>query len=95
MKTDIERRIDAMFARDTAAAAVFVVALWLVMAFVFVEMIAVAGAAVTATLFAGGVLVTLFNTVSITAMIHHFRREKDRIYRLDIEHLDATRAERR
>ena len=81
-----------MFARDRAAAAAFVVALWLVMAFVFVQMIPVAGPAVGVTLFVGGVLVTLFNTVSITAMIRHYREEKNRIYGLDIEHLDAIRA---
>ena len=92
MRPDLEQRIDAMFARDKAAAAAFVVALWLVIAFVFVAMLPIAGPAVAGTLLVGGVLVTLFNTVSITAMIRHYREEKHRIYGLDIEHLDAMRA---
>jgi thioesterase domain-containing protein len=40
-------------------------------------------------------LVVLFNTVSITAMVRHYREEKERIYGLDIEHLDAMRANNR
>lgn len=81
-----------MFARDRAAAAAFVLVLWIVIGFVFFETSGLAGPTIAAVLFLGGGLVTLFNTVSITAMIRQYRAEKDRIYSLDIEHLDAMRA---
>jgi hypothetical protein len=92
MTPDLRRRIDAMFARDTGAAAAFVVALWIVIAFVFVAVSRLAAPGIVAVLFAGALFVVLFNTVSITAMIRQYREEKDRIYGLDIEHLDAMRA---
>jgi hypothetical protein len=84
-----------MFARDTASAAAFVVALWIAIGFVFVEISRLAGPAVSAVLLVAGSLVVLFNTASIAAMIRHHRHEKDRIYGLDLEHLDAMQAVKR
>jgi hypothetical protein len=81
-----------MFARDRAAAAVFVLALWFVIGFVFVEIASLAGRATSVVLLFAGGLVVLFNTASITALVRHYSLEKDRIYRLDIHHLDAMRA---
>jgi hypothetical protein len=92
MAPNLRKRIDAMFARDTAAAAAFVVALWIVIGFVFVAVSRFTSPGVVAVLFIGALLVVVFNTVSITAMIRHYREEKDRIYGLDIEHQDAVRA---
>jgi len=92
MTPELRKRIDAMLARDTAAAAAFVLVLWIVIGFVFFEMTGLAGPAITTVLLVGGALVVLFNTVSMTAMVRHYRAEKDRIYGLDIEHLDAMRA---
>ena len=92
MTPALRRRIDAMFARDRAAATAFVLVLWIVIGFVFFEMTDLAGPAITTVLLIGGGLVVLFNTVSITAMVRHYRKEKDRIYGIDIEHLDAIRA---
>jgi hypothetical protein len=89
---ELVRRIEGMCARDTIAAAGFVVVLWLVIAFVFVQMRALAAPAVSGVLLVAGAMVMLFNSASITAMIRHYRREKHRIYALDIEHLDAMRA---
>jgi hypothetical protein len=95
MSSDLGKRIDAMFARDTAAAALFVLALWIVIGFVFAGIGGVAGPAVATVLLAAGGLVVIFNTASIAAMIRHYRHEKARIYGLDIEHLDALAADRR
>ena len=95
MTPDVRKRIDAMFARDTAAAAAFVLVLWIVIGFVFLEISRLAVPAVSTVLFMAGSLVVLFNTASIAAMIRHHRHEKDRIYGLDIEHLDAMEAVKR
>jgi hypothetical protein len=89
--SDLRARIDAMFARDIAAASTFVVALWIVIGFVLFEVADLAGPAITSVLLIGGPLVVLFNTASITAMVRHYRSEKNHIYGLDIEHLDARR----
>lgn len=95
MSPDVRKRIDAMFARDKAAASFFVLMLWIVMGFVFFEISGIAGRTVSTVLFIAGALVVLFNTASITAMIRHYNEEKDRIYGLDIEHLDAMKAVKR
>jgi hypothetical protein len=95
MPPDLDRRINAMFARDTAAATAFVVVLWIVMGFVFFEISRLAGPTASIVLLVAGGLVVLFNTASITAMLRHYSEEKDRIYGLDIEHLDAIAAVKR
>lgn len=92
MAQDLQSRIDQMFAKDRLWAWVFVVALWIVLAFVF---FAVAGHIVdgTAKIVAAiaAFLVGVFNTASIAAMISHYSHDKNFIYELDIKHLDANR----
>ena len=92
--SDLNNRIERMFLRDRLAAGAFVIALWLVIGFVFLQMRPLAGSAISAVLFLAAGLVAVFNTASITAMIRHYRHEKARIYGLDIEHLDAVRDRR-
>jgi hypothetical protein len=72
-----------------------VLALWLVIGFVFAGISGIAGPTAATVLFIAGGLVVLFNTASIVAMIRHYRQEKQRIYGLDIEHLDALAASKR
>lgn len=81
-----------MFGRDRLWAWGFVIALWIVLAFVY---FAVSGVIVdgTAKMVAAiaAVLVGVFNTASIAAMISHYGHDKNAIYELDIKHLDANR----
>jgi hypothetical protein len=91
---DLNTRIERMFFRDRLAAGAFVIALWLVIGFVFLQIRPLAGRAISAVLVVAAGLVAVFNTASITAMIRHYRHEKARIYGLDIEHLDALRDRR-
>jgi hypothetical protein len=92
MTGSMQSRIDRMFARDRLWAWAFVIALWIVLAFVY---FAVSGyiqdgtAKIVAAIAA--VLVGLFNTASIAAMISHYGHDKNAIYELDIKHLDAHR----
>lgn len=88
----MQSRIDRMFARDRLWAWAFVIVLWIVLAFVY---FAVSGYIVdgTAKIVAAiaGLLVGIFNTASIAAMISHYGHDKNFIYELDIRHLDANR----
>lgn len=88
----MQSRIDRMFARDRLWAWAFVIALWIVLAFVYFEVsgyIQDGTAKIVAAVAA--VLVGLFNTASIAAMISHYGHDKNSIYELDIKHLDAHR----
>jgi hypothetical protein len=88
----MQSRVDRMFARDRIWAWAFVIVLWIVLAFVY---FAVSGliqddnAKIVAAIAA--LLVGIFNTASIAAMISHYSHDKNAIYELDIKHLDARR----
>lgn len=88
----MQSRVDRMFARDRLWAWAFVIVLWIVLAFVY---FAVSGFIVdgTAKIVAAiaALLVGVFNTASIAAMISHYGHDKKFIYELDIRHLDANR----
>ena len=86
----MQSRVDRMFARDRFWAWGFVIVLWIVLAFVY---FAVSGliedGAAKAVAAIAAVLVGVFNTASIAAMISHYSHDKKSIYELDIKHLDA------
>jgi hypothetical protein len=88
----MQSRVDRMFARDRLWAWGFVIALWIVLAFVYfaVSGVIVDGTAKTVAAIAA-ILVGVFNTASIAAMISHYSHDKNAIYELDIRHLDAKR----
>ena len=88
----MQSRIDRMFARDRLWAWAFVIVLWIVLAFVYfsVSSIIVDGTAKIVAAIAA-LLVGIFNTASIAAMISHYGHDKNFIYELDIRHLDANR----
>lgn len=82
-------RMDSMFGTDRLWAFGSVVVLWALYAFVFYAvrpqiedpnfLWALGGA---------GVLVVLFNTASILAMISHYKADKEHIYGLDLHYQD-------
>ncbi len=85
-------RIEAMFARDRLFAWAFVVALWLVVGYVLlvINPHMPSGGLQVVSWIAALVLV-IFNTASIGAMVRHYAHDKHFIYELDIRHLDAGR----
>ncbi len=92
MNTDVRARIDAMFSRDKAMAWVFIVLLWVSIAFVYFAIIGfVEDGAMRVVLSIGALLLLIFNTASMLAMIRHYAQDKDHIYGLDIKHLDENR----
>lgn len=82
-----------MHRRDVTVAWAFIVGLWLAMFFVAYATWGIApngGARVL--LLIAGVVVLIFNTAAIMAMLAHYREDRDFIYGLDIKFLDEARA---
>lgn len=92
MAKDMQSRVDAMFRRDKLWAFGFVVVLWAVLAFVFFSINPlIPDATMRVVIGVAAVILGLFNTASITAMISHYSHDKNFIYELDIRHLDDAR----
>lgn len=90
-----DSRISSMHQRDVAVAWAFVVALWLTMAFALWATWDLAPSAAARTLLlVGGIVVLIFNTAAIVAMLAHYREDRDFIYGLDLRFLDALRGGR-
>jgi len=88
----MQSRVESMFRKDRAWAWGFVIMLWVVLLFVY---FAVSGYIEDNTarivLAIAGLLVGIFNTAAIGAMVSHYAHDKKFIYELDIKHLDANR----
>lgn len=88
----LRSRIDAMLSRDRAMAWIFVVLLWITVGFVYVATDHfIADGTLRAVLTVGALLILIFNTASMLAMIKHYQEDRDHIYGLDIKHLDENR----
>jgi hypothetical protein len=89
---ELQRRIDAMFARDRIWAFGFVIALWLVVGLVLIEVNPyITSSAIRYVSWISALILLIFNTASITAMVGHYSHDKEHIYGVDIRHLDAGR----
>jgi hypothetical protein len=89
-------RIDAMYRGDRYWAVAAVLALWLIVIFVFIQVLPETGTgAVIVALAVSGGLVLLFNSASIFAMLRHYTDDKQHIYGLDIHYLDEIKRMKR
>jgi len=89
---NLSARIESMFGRDKIFAWALVVALWATVAFVLLSvnsMIPSNGIRIASWIAA--LVLLLFNTASIGAMVRHYSHDKEHIYGIDIKHLDAGR----
>ncbi|MDY0882091.1 hypothetical protein ACFPL7_21105 [Dongia soli] len=92
MAESMQARIDAMFRRDKLWAFGFVLVLWAVLAFVFFSVNPlIPDNTMRVVIAVAAVVLGLFNTASIVAMISHYSHDKNFIYELDIRHLDEAR----
>ncbi len=90
--TALDSRIDAMFLRDRIAAGVLIVALWLTVLFVMLEMRRYfPKGPIEIVCWIGAAVLLIFNSASLFAMIRHYAEDKRHIYGVDIRHLDAGR----
>ena len=90
--SDLNQRIEAMYRGDVRGAWLLVALLWITVLFVLImswPYIPDAGVKLIVAVAAGAVLI--FNTASITAMLTHYAEDKEFIYGLDIQHLDAAK----
>lgn len=92
MAQDMQARIQAMYAQDRLFATGFVVALWIVVFFVLLAVRPyITSPGVEIVCWIAALLLVLFNTAAIVAMIRHYAEDKQHIYSVDIQHLDAGR----
>ena len=92
MADDLQSRIDAMYNRDRIFAWGFVIALWITVAFVLLAVQSyITDTGVTIVCWIAALVLLLFNTTSIWAMVRHYGHDKSHIYAIDIKHLDAGR----
>jgi len=88
----LQRRIDAMFTRDKIWAWGFVIVLWVTIGFVLYEMNQMFPTSeIRTVVWVAAIVLLLFNTASIAAMVRHYAHDKEHIYGIDIRHLDAGR----
>ncbi|WP_119460952.1 hypothetical protein [Rhodospirillaceae bacterium SYSU D60014] len=93
MTANLASRIDAMFLRDRLFAWGFVLVLWLVVGFVFFSIYPLAPSdGVRTVMVVSAIVLLVFNTAAIFAMVRHYAHDKEFIYGLDIRHLDERRA---
>lgn len=91
--SDLGQRIETMHKRDVRIAWAFVIGLWVAMLFVAVSTWSLApNGTARVLLLCAGAIVLLFNTAAIMAMLHHYRKDRDFMYGLDIKFLDEARA---
>ena len=89
----LQARMDGLMRTDTIWAIGFVIVLWVSYLYVFFGVMPhVTEPGITVALIVFGLLVCLFNTMSITALVRHYREDQTYIYELDIRHTDANRA---
>jgi hypothetical protein len=95
VSSPLDARIDALARRDRLLAVTFTVFMWAVLVFVFIVAAAVAPAAGIIVALAGSLLLLgLFNTASMLALVRRYAENKDLVYRPDIENLDRMRHQR-
>ena len=90
--SDLNQRIEAMYQSDKRGAWLLVILLWIVILFVlFMSWPYIPDISVKVIVTIGAAAVLIFNTASITAMLSHYAEDKEFIYGLDIQHLDAAK----
>jgi uncharacterized protein YhhL (DUF1145 family) len=93
--SDLNQRIEAMYQSDKRGAYILVALLWIVILFVLVmSWPYLPNIGVRITVLIGAAAVLLFNTASIAAMVSHYAEDKEFIYGLDIQHLDAAKQQK-
>lgn len=89
---EFKKRIDKMFNMDCIFGWGFVIWLWITYAFVYfmttTQSDFVTGP-IHVVLTISGLMVCVYNTASISAMVSHYSHEKQYIYTIDLRHFDV------
>jgi hypothetical protein len=96
MSNNIKKRENDMYQRDCWLSWFDVVLLWGTVIFVLYAILGIVeDSNIRLALYISCAVLLLFNTASIFAMTKHLKEDKDFIYGLDIQHLDANLAAKR
>ena len=92
----VQRRMETMFQRDRWMAVISVVAMLIVLPYVYFAVLDnMPGTGTKVVLAASCVVLLVYNIASMLALVRNYRRDKDFIYRRDVAHLRALRAARK
>ena len=92
----IQQQMERMYQRDRWMAIASVVAMLIVLPFVYVALLEnMPGAGTKVVLAAAGVVLLVYNVASMLALVRNYRRDKDFIYRRDVAHLRELAVARR
>ena len=95
MPPSLDSRIAVLARRDRVLAITFTLLMWLVLAFLFVTAGAVAPhPSIVVVLAVATLLLGLFNTASVLALLRRYAESREQIYRPDVMRLDLMRAQR-
>jgi archaellum biogenesis protein FlaJ (TadC family) len=93
MENDLKKRMNDMYQRDCWLSWFDVVLLWATVLFVLFAILSIVeDSNIRLVLYISCAILLLFNTASVFAMTKHLKEDKDFIYGLDIQHLDANLA---
>jgi hypothetical protein len=96
VERSIQEQMETMYGWDRWMAIASVVALLIVLPFVFIALWDdMPGAGTKIVLAASGVVLLIYNIVSMLALIRNYKRDKDFIYRRDVAHLRELQVARR
>jgi hypothetical protein len=92
----VQRQMDTMFQRDRWMAIASVVAMLIVLPFVYFAVLGnMPGTGTKVVLAAACVVLLVYNVASMLALVRNYRRDKDFIYRRDVAHLSELAVARR
>jgi archaellum biogenesis protein FlaJ (TadC family) len=92
----VQRQMDTMFQRDRWMAIASVVAMLVVLPFVYIALLNnMPGTATKVVLGASCLVLLVYNVASMLALVRNYRRDKDFIYRRDVAHLTELATARR
>jgi uncharacterized membrane protein len=92
----VQRQMDKMFQRDRWMAIISVVAMLVVLPYVYFALLDnMPGTATKVVLAASCVVLLVYNVASMLALVRNYRRDKDFIYRRDVAHLTELATARR
>ena len=90
---ELEGRIETRYRRDRLWAWILVLLLWIsILAVLIFSWPHIPDTRVRLVVLTGAVAVLLFNTASIGAMLRHYAEDKQFIYGLDLQALDAMKS---
>jgi archaellum biogenesis protein FlaJ (TadC family) len=92
----IQEQMDTMYRRDRWMAIATVVAMLIVLPFVYIALLGnMPGTGTKLVLAGSGLVLLIYNVASMLALVRNYRRDKDFIYRRDVAHLRELAVARR